>query len=670
MDPGSGMLLEDFGQRVDLTRRIREVLANYPEGTTALRELIQNADDAGASRVRLCLDRRSHGAASLLAPALAQWQGPALLAYNDAVFTDEDFASISRIGDSRKVAQTWKTGRFGVGFNSVYHLTDLPSFVSGKYVVVFDPQGAYLPNVSSANPGKRIDYDTILRQGHAFCFLPLPVRTGLSVHVNGYFEVSSNRRDIWYGADMDRGGKLRSDWNREIEGGTWISPVDALLHDEGFSRGNDLNEALVLLGMPVVRLPKMIVDMLSKFYKKSMLKIFGIFSESSQGNHYYVCDDMEYELLSGVGDRVVDRNIPTILLDKLHQLASNSQANITLINGPIFVKALPQRITPGERNELYQFLLDAKWVFNGGSPSSYGFSDLSNSRKYLPPLGVPDYLLNADFIFCICTSDEDIIMRYYAVERMPKSIFYRRKLIQGGKVLLSYLEVHALKWYVNKPSDGWKKVNMLAKVTTALRSRDKSCEFDLEKFWSDLRMICWCPVLVTAPSPALPWPSVSSMIAPPKQVRMQEDMWIVSASSRILDGECNSSALSYSLGWSSSPSGSVIAAQLLELGKNNEIVTDQVLRQELALVMPKIYSLLANLIGSDEMDIVKVVLEGCRWIWVGMDSQKLMKLFLSGHLHLAPYIRVVPVDLAVFKDLFLELGIKEHLHPVDYATSF
>lgn len=45
-----------------------------------------------------------------------------------------------------------------VGFNSVYHLTDLPSFVSGKYVVMFDPQGVYLPNISSANPGKRIEY--------------------------------------------------------------------------------------------------------------------------------------------------------------------------------------------------------------------------------------------------------------------------------------------------------------------------------------------------------------------------------------------------------------------------------------------------------------------------------------------------------------------------------
>ncbi len=35
--------------------------------------------------------------------------------------------------------------------------------------------------------------------GRAFCFLPLPIRTGLPVHVNGYFELSSNRRDIWWG---------------------------------------------------------------------------------------------------------------------------------------------------------------------------------------------------------------------------------------------------------------------------------------------------------------------------------------------------------------------------------------------------------------------------------------------------------------------------------------
>ena len=43
---------EDFGQKVDLTARIREVLAAYPDGSSILKELIQNADDAGAHEVR------------------------------------------------------------------------------------------------------------------------------------------------------------------------------------------------------------------------------------------------------------------------------------------------------------------------------------------------------------------------------------------------------------------------------------------------------------------------------------------------------------------------------------------------------------------------------------------------------------------------------------------
>ena len=39
-------------------------------------------------------------------------------------------------------------------------------------------------------------------------------------------------------------------------------------------------------------------------------KQYGIFSEISQVSTYYVCDKTEYDLLSAVGDRIIDRSIP------------------------------------------------------------------------------------------------------------------------------------------------------------------------------------------------------------------------------------------------------------------------------------------------------------------------------------------------------------------------
>ncbi|KAG4170211.1 hypothetical protein ERO13_A12G134051v2 [Gossypium hirsutum] len=1248
------ILLEDFGQKVDLTRRIREVLLNYPEGTTVLKELIQNADDAGATKVRLCLDRRSHGTDSLLSDSLGQWQGPSLLAYNDAVFTEEDFVSISRIGGSGKHGQAWKTGRFGVGFNSVYHLTDLPSFVSGKYVVLFDPQGFYLPNVSTANPGKRIDFvsssalsiyndqflpyrvfgcdmkssfagtlfrfplrnsdqagrsklsrqayseddisslffqlfeegvfsllflksvlciemytwdagesepkklfscsvnspsdeiiwhrqallrlskpvvnstgnevdaysveflseamagtecrkriDTFyivqsmasassrigsfaataskeydihllpwasvaacisdsssdnaaLKLGQAFCFLPLPVRTGLTVQVNAYFEVSSNRRGIWYGEDMDRSGKVRSIWNRllledviapifmqmllgvrellgptnsyyslwpkgsfeepwsilveniyknisnsavlysDLGGGKWVSPVEAFLHDGEFGKSKELAEALLQLGMPIVHLPSYLFDMflkyatdfqqkvvtpdtvrhflrscktlmsLSKSFKLVLLEYcledlidsdvgayannlsliplangdFGIFSEGTKGVSYFVCNELEYMLLQQISDIIVDRDIPLNLLSRLSAIAKSSKANLAVFSVQHFVKLFPRfapaewrykskvlwepessctfptkswfvlfwqylqnqgeglllfgdwpilpstsghlyrpsrqsklikaeklsdrmqgilvkigckildpdygvahpdlfhyvsdstfsgvldsifdiassngniiqtfncNLTAEEKNELREFLLYPKWylgelinssriknckklpiyrVHTAESAQNFCFSDLENPQKYLPPFGIPEYLLGGEFILCSSNSEEEILLRFYEVERMGKARFYRQQvlnrikemhnevrdsvmlsvlenlpqlsiedtslrdylrnlefvptstgalkcpsvlydprneelyalledsdsfpsgpfqesgildMLQGlglrtsvtpetviesaqqiermmhedqhkahsrGKILLSYLEVNAMKWLPNQVSDDQGAVNRIfSRAATAFRPRNMRS--DLEKFWSDLRMICWCPVLVSSPFQALPWPVVSSKVAPPKIVRLQTDLWLISASMRILDGECSSTALSYNLGWLTPPGGSAIAAQLLELGKNNEIVNEQVLRQELALAMPRIYSILMNMIGADEMDIVKAVLEGCRWIWVGDGFATSDEVVLDGPLHLTPYIRVIPMDLAVFKELFLELGIREFLKPSDYAN--
>src|SRR6266498_2716924 len=62
------------------------------------------------------------------------WQGPAIWIYNDAEFTSKDFQSLIKLGVGGKSNDDTKIGRFGIGFNCAFHLTDLPSFVSGKYL--------------------------------------------------------------------------------------------------------------------------------------------------------------------------------------------------------------------------------------------------------------------------------------------------------------------------------------------------------------------------------------------------------------------------------------------------------------------------------------------------------------------------------------------------------
>ena len=144
----------DFGQKVDLCVRLRDVLVNYPEGAL-LKEMTQNADDAGASAFKVVLDLRSHDSRSLSFSGTAEFQGPALLTYNDAVFTDTDLESIQNVGASRKTDARAKTGRFGVGFCSCYHVTDLPSFLSRKFLVILDPHCKSLPNANSNEASPR-----------------------------------------------------------------------------------------------------------------------------------------------------------------------------------------------------------------------------------------------------------------------------------------------------------------------------------------------------------------------------------------------------------------------------------------------------------------------------------------------------------------------------------
>ena len=155
---------EDAGQCEPLTVRLRNILTSYKDGLTIIKELLQNADDAEATEVNICHDARNHSSspATLLFPGMARCHGPALVFHNNAVFTQEDFRNITKLAGATKVGKALKIGKFGVGFCSVYHMTDIPSFVSNQYLFIFDPTLTCLKNdiKNPAQPGKRVTHCT------------------------------------------------------------------------------------------------------------------------------------------------------------------------------------------------------------------------------------------------------------------------------------------------------------------------------------------------------------------------------------------------------------------------------------------------------------------------------------------------------------------------------
>ena len=153
---------EDVGQHEPLITRLKNILADYRDGVTIIKELLQNADDAEATELNICYDARSHNVPpkSLLYSGMLQCHGPALVVHNDTSFTKDDFTNITKLAGETKMDKPLKIGKFGVGFCSVYHITDIPSFVSQEMLYIFDPTMSHLGKEikDPARPGKKVKF--------------------------------------------------------------------------------------------------------------------------------------------------------------------------------------------------------------------------------------------------------------------------------------------------------------------------------------------------------------------------------------------------------------------------------------------------------------------------------------------------------------------------------
>lgn len=125
---------------------IRAVLANYPKISCIISEFIQNAEDEKAKRVIFTITPTE------------------VVIENDGnPFNNTDYRRLAEFA-SGKFGQSHKIGKFGIGFLSAFHITDLPMVVSN---------GARVTILEDGSIDKEKDHTSADRKGAKFV---LPVR--------------------------------------------------------------------------------------------------------------------------------------------------------------------------------------------------------------------------------------------------------------------------------------------------------------------------------------------------------------------------------------------------------------------------------------------------------------------------------------------------------------
>ena len=117
--PNAGIVRSPLDEIKAIQTLLADVYKDAGDGRTLFRELVQNADDAGAHRLKLTVLERGWPDArnSLL-------RGPALLVANDGAFPDKDREALHKAIGGSKEDEVGKIGTFGIGLKSVFHICE------------------------------------------------------------------------------------------------------------------------------------------------------------------------------------------------------------------------------------------------------------------------------------------------------------------------------------------------------------------------------------------------------------------------------------------------------------------------------------------------------------------------------------------------------------------
>lgn len=131
--------IEDYGSKFEEWAP-RILVDQYSDRTHFIYELIQNAEDAGATYLTFNL-----------------YPDRLVLCHNGKPFTEADIRGICGIRSTKDEPDSGKIGRFGIGFKSVYAYTKTPAIYSGQYA--FKIQNLILPY---AENNSYVGNDTVL----------------------------------------------------------------------------------------------------------------------------------------------------------------------------------------------------------------------------------------------------------------------------------------------------------------------------------------------------------------------------------------------------------------------------------------------------------------------------------------------------------------------------